>query len=166
MKKHVKINGWLGEGDTLAAAKKDAIAKSERAAEGYYTPLFIRWKGAMAIIYREPLVWTYVLTFADDPQGVLREKAGQWCQQYTNKEIVVREALRHLATVTYIPGEPIEIPPFLTHPEDRAEYLNYARWQNGYKAYKDTHPQASDQECHRAAAKMAANQHSEAVNKL
>jgi hypothetical protein len=151
--KTVKVYGWEGQGATAAEAKADAVAKIEQASEGYYLPKVVTWRGCTLFVYREPSNWAYTIECArPEDEGKVRLRGGSWRPEWHKEEACLRDGLRHLANITHIPGEEPTPPPFLVDEADRREYVRNAAWQNGYKAHKDTHPDADDDDCRAAAS--------------
>lgn len=143
------VHGWEGSGPTVAAAKVDAIKKIEKAAEGSYTPTVVRWRGMVGIVWRELLGHCYTILRPNEGDDKGANK--NYCEGGARDEAeTIRAMLRDIAQIGFVVGEDATAPVIITNEEDRRDHESWSSWQNGVKAYRDAHPEATEREWRQA----------------
>jgi len=141
----VTVHGWEGHGASIAEAKADAVAKIERAIQGEWMPVTVRYRGMVGICWREPWGWSYTI---DRPGSDHGPTSAYFSSGYdTDRASAVRSMLWHVAQNGFVPGEDPTAPDIIADDHGRREYETWARWQNAFKAHRDAHPDATADEC-------------------
>jgi hypothetical protein len=125
---YAKVYGMEGSGPTASAARKDAIARIERATKGSRTPEILAYDGNAMLLYRDLDVWRYAPIY---DQGEFRTSpiGGSF---YDTREECYDRAACHLAQNAqqlYEWWTVEDVPEFVTSEEDRRFLVGYARWQ-------------------------------------
>lgn len=137
---------------TMEEAKKLASERILSAAVADFTPVVIRWRGTVAVVFRSFEGWEYTLNREED-EGVVKTNP---CRIYHgSKDDAVRGAANHLAQNGYIPGEKPIAPHIITGAGPRDDFERWARWQNAYLEAKNADP-SGNCDTWRAAANMVA----------
>ncbi len=102
MAKHVKVYGWDGTGNTVKEARQDAVSQIEKAAEGYWSPTVVSYKGMVGLVWREPAAYYYTIVRYGEARTETVGKDYFTAGGYGEEE-VVRSLCSHLAQNGFSP---------------------------------------------------------------
>lgn len=123
--------GMEGTGRNVTQAKQDAARKIEAVLSGYWSPVLIRGRKYLMLVYREPNGWRSKLIDPRDTKARIVDTVyGNFIPGSTQDEAVA-DASRHLAQVEIDldAPDPFFPPPYLTHDRDVREWRSYVAWQ-------------------------------------
>lgn len=124
--------GVEGRGRNITEAKRDAGSKIEKAIEGTYEPLILRFHDLVGICSRHPLHgWDYTIVYPDsqmDKQGHIRSC---FAGSYDTRAEAEQGLRRHIAQNVFNPRDPNsaqETASFILDERDRKDHLSWCEW--------------------------------------
>ena len=139
----IEYAGMSGVGNTVRAAKEDAVRRAELAISGDFCPRMIFFRGEKAVIWREPgydgARWCYAFLSSDD--STIRDGASvnsrllRALTSVDTLESAERRSRYHLAQ-NFWDGTETKSPVIL-NTSDQTEFSSWSGWQIRYRMWRD-----------------------------
>ena len=131
-KKLVSRGCLTGEGATAKEAKDNLSSLVDAALEGSYTPLLLNYNGQSAIVYRDPVGWSYSLLYLSEDG-----KSQQRCSLFigARQECIQRAAFHIIQNGCDIDAirSDADLPSWLEDRSRRSDLVSWCRWQRAAK---------------------------------